>query len=150
MASSEPEPLKGTTALVTGASSGIGEATVRSLAGLGAAVSLVARRTDRLEEVAGRVRADGGTASVLTADITDAEQARDAVDRTVAELGRLDILINNAGVMLLGPVVGAPLDEWDQMLEINLRGLLHCAHAALPHLLKAAEDGPRGVSDLVN
>ena len=150
MSSGEMQPLKGSVALVTGASSGIGEAAALSLAGLGAAVSLVARRTDRLEDVAGRLRGDGGTALVVTTDITDAEQARDAVERTVGELARLDILINNAGVMLLGPVVGAPIEEWDRMLDINLRALLHCAHVALPHLLAAAEDSPRGVSDLVN
>src|SRR5437660_4759936 len=112
MSSGEMQPLKGSVALVTGASSGIGEAAALSLAGLGAAVSLVARRTDRLEDVAGRLRGDGGTALVVTTDITDAEQARDAVERTVGELARLDILINNAGVMLLGPVVGAPIEEW--------------------------------------
>src|SRR5437762_6758171 len=110
MAASDPQPLKGTVALITGASSGIGEATAVSLAQLGAAVALAARRTDRLEELAGRLEQDGGTAVVLTADITDARQAQDAVERTVGELGRLDTLINNAGVMLLGPVAGAPLE----------------------------------------
>ena len=145
MAAGEPQPLKGTVALITGASSGIGEATAVSLAQLGVAVALAARRTDRLEELARRLEQDGGTAVVLTAD-----QAQDAVERTVGELGRLDTLINNAGVMLLGPVAGAPLEEWQQMVNINLLGLLYCAHAALPHLVRAAEDSPRGVSDMVN
>ena len=72
------------------------------------------------------------------------------MERTVAELGRLDTLINNAGVMLLGPVVGAPRPEWQQMVQLNVLGLLYCAHAALPHLLRAAEDGPRQVADMVN
>ena len=72
------------------------------------------------------------------------------MEQTVAELGRLDTLINNAGVMLLGPVVDAPLDEWERMIAINVQGLLYCAHAALPHLLSAAADSPRKVADIVN
>jgi NADP-dependent 3-hydroxy acid dehydrogenase YdfG len=142
--------LDGTVALVTGASSGIGEATALALAEQGAAVALAARRGDRLEALATKIRGSGGTALVLTADITDERQAREVVERTAGELGRLDTLINNAGVMLLGPVVGAPLREWQQMVEINLLGLLYCAHAALPHLLRAAESEPRRVADMVN
>ena len=87
---------------------------------------------------------------MIEADVTDQEQAAGAVEQTVAELGRLDTLINNAGVMLLGPVVDAPLEEWERMVDVNVMGLLYCAHAALPHLLKAAEDSPRQVADLVN
>jgi NADP-dependent 3-hydroxy acid dehydrogenase YdfG len=142
--------LDGTVALVTGASSGIGEATAVSLAGLGAGVALVARRTDRLEGLAKRLRGDGATATVITADITNQAEADRAVEQTVGELGRLDTLINNAGVMLLGPVVEAPVDEWERMVRINVLGLLYCTHAALPHLLRAAEDSPRRVADLVN
>ena len=144
------ESLEGTVALVTGASSGIGAATARALAAAGAAVALAARRADRLEALAGEIRDGGGTALSIEADLTSPESAFDAVERTVSELGRLDTLINNAGVMLLGPVVGAPLEEWQRMLEINLAGLLYCAHAALPHLLRGAADGPRQVADLVN
>jgi len=142
--------LDGTTALVTGASSGIGEATALSLAAQGAAVALVARRRDRLEDLAGRITLKGGRALVLEADITAREQAQDVVRRTVEELGRLDVLVNNAGVMLLGPAVDAPLEEWERMVSLNVMGLLYCSHAALPHLLAAAEDGPRRVADLVN
>jgi NADP-dependent 3-hydroxy acid dehydrogenase YdfG len=142
--------LDGTVALVTGASSGIGAAAAAALAAQGAGVALVARRRDRLEAVAADIRDHGGAALVLECDITDERQAVGAVDRTVAELGRLDTLINNAGVMLLGPVTGAPLPEWQQMVQLNVLGLLYCAHAALPHLLRAAEDGPRQVADMVN
>jgi NADP-dependent 3-hydroxy acid dehydrogenase YdfG len=139
--------LDGTVALVTGASSGIGEATAVALAAEGAAVALAARRRDRLEALAERI---DSRSLVLEADVTVQEQARAAVERTVSELGRLDILINNAGVMLLGPAVDAPVDEWDRMLQINLYGLLYCTHAAMPHLLAAAEDNARGVADLIN
>ena len=142
--------LNDTVALITGASSDIGEACARHLAAEGAAVALVARRADRLEQVATDIREQGGTALVIEADVTDPEQARGAVDRTVAELGRLDTLINNAGVMLLGPIVDAPVEEWQRMVDVNLLGLLYCTHAALPHLLAAAEQPPRQVADLVN
>jgi NADP-dependent 3-hydroxy acid dehydrogenase YdfG len=137
--------LDGTVALVTGASSGIGEATARALADEGAAVVAVARRKDRLDALAGDI---GGTA--IEADITDQEQAIASVRRTVDEHGRLDIVINNAGVMLLGPIVDAPTEEWDRMIDLNLKGLMYVAHAALPHLIEAAAGAPRNVADLVN
>ena len=142
--------LDGTVALVTGASSGIGAATSASLAAQGATVAVAARRKDMLDGVATGIRDQGGTALVLESDITDEQQATGAVERTVAELGRLDILVNNAGVMLLGPVVDAPLPEWQRMVGLNVLGLLYTAHAALPHLLRAAENGPRHVADMVN
>jgi NADP-dependent 3-hydroxy acid dehydrogenase YdfG len=135
---------------VTGASSGIGAAAAASLAAQGAAVAIAARRKDRLDALAAQIRGQGGTALVLESDITDERQATDAVERTVAELGRLDTLINNAGVMLLGPIAGAPLAEWQRMVELNVLGLLYCAHAATPHLLRAAEEDPRKVADMVN
>jgi NADP-dependent 3-hydroxy acid dehydrogenase YdfG len=144
------DSLNGTVALVTGASSGIGEATAVALAQHGAAVALVARRADRLESLAERIRSGGSTALVIEADVTEGKQAQGAVERTVSELGRLDTLVNNAGVMLLGPAVDAPLEEWQRMLEVNLAGLLYCTHAALPHLLSAAEKSPRNVADMVN
>jgi NADP-dependent 3-hydroxy acid dehydrogenase YdfG len=146
------EQLKGTVALITGASSGIGEATAEALADAGAAVAIAARRKDRLEALAERIGAKVGEAKalVLEADVSDERQANAAVDRTVGELGRLDILINNAGVMLLGPIVDAPVEEWRRMIDLNLSGLQYCTHAALPHLLRAAESEPRRVADLVN
>src|ERR1700733_13793853 len=141
MSSRNESPVKpvldGTVALVTGASSGIGAATAIALAAQGAAVALAARRKDRLDTVAAGIAAPGGTAIVLEADITDEQQATDAVGQTVAALGRLDTLVNNAGVMLLGPAADAPLAEWQRMVDLNVLGLLYCAHAAPPHLLHA-------------
>jgi NADP-dependent 3-hydroxy acid dehydrogenase YdfG len=142
--------LEGTVALVTGASSGIGAATARQLAITGATVALVARRKDKLESLAEEIGEAGGMALVIECDVTKQDQAVGAVERTVSELGRLDTLVNNAGVMLLGPVDGAPLAEWQLMVELNVLGLLYCAHAATPHLLRAAADGPRHVADMVN
>ena len=143
------ERLKDTVALVTGASSGIGAATARMLAADGAAVAVLARRGDRLAVLADELRADGATALVVEADITDPGQAQAAVEQTVAELGRLDTVVNNAGVMLTGPVADAPAEEWQRMLAVNVEGLLHVTRAALPHLFRAAQDSPRQVADLV-
>jgi NADP-dependent 3-hydroxy acid dehydrogenase YdfG len=142
--------LDSTVALVTGASSGIGAATARSLAAEGAAIALLARRRDRLEELADAIRADDGTALVAEADITSQQQAEDAVERVVSELGRLDTVVNNAGLMHIGQVADALTEDWDQMLQINVQGLLYVTRAALPHLLRAAQDSPRRVADLVN
>ena len=143
-------PLDGAVALVTGASSGIGEATALALAAHGATVAIAARRRDRLESLAERLEGNGATALVIEADLTDPTQAEAAINRTAAELGRLDILVNNAGMMLLGPVVDADTTQWWRMLDINVNALLYCANAALPHLLAAAPDGPRNVADMVN
>jgi NADP-dependent 3-hydroxy acid dehydrogenase YdfG len=145
-----PNELNGATALVTGASSGIGAATAKRLAEDGASVALVARRKDRLDDLADDIKRAGGAALVVEADITDRTQAEAAVERTVERFGRLDILVNNAGLMLLGPVVGADVDQWDRMIAVNNHGLLYTTHAALPYLLKAAEDELRGVADIVN
>jgi NADP-dependent 3-hydroxy acid dehydrogenase YdfG len=144
------ERLDGTVALVTGASSGIGEATARVLAAHGAAVAIAARRKDRLDALAAEIRDAGGRAVAVECDVTDQEQAIGLVEETVRELGRLDTVVNNAGVMLLGPIEGAPTQEWERMIDLNLKGLLYVSHAALPHLLEAAEGEPRRVADLVN
>jgi NADP-dependent 3-hydroxy acid dehydrogenase YdfG len=140
--------LEGTVALVTGASSGIGEATAAALADEGARVALVARRRDRLEALAERLGRDNSL--VIEADVTDPDLAAGAVSQAVDHFGRLDTLVNNAGVMLLGPIVGAPIEEWQRMVNLNLLGLLYCTHAGLPHLLAAAELEPRAVADVVN
>ena len=143
-------PLDGTVALITGASSGIGEATARALAAQGAKVAVAARRLERLERLASEIGGEGHTALAIQSDITDQEQAITAVDRTVDELGRLDILVNNAGQMLLGPIEEAPTEEWDRMIDLTLKGLVNTTHAALPHLLAAAGESERGCADLVN
>jgi NADP-dependent 3-hydroxy acid dehydrogenase YdfG len=145
-----PNTLDGTVALITGASSGIGEATAKRLAAEGATVAVAARRMDRLSKLVGELESAGARALAIEADVTDREQAEGAVARTVEELGRLDTLVNNAGVMLLGPIVGAPVEEWERMVEVNVLGVLYCAHAAIPHLLKSADEEPRRVADMVN
>ncbi|MFE5894728.1 SDR family NAD(P)-dependent oxidoreductase [Streptomyces sp. NPDC056462] len=142
--------LEGTVALVTGASSGIGHATALELARNGASVALVGRREDRLTDLAAEISEADGKALVVPADITTAQAAAEAVERTVEGLGRLDTLVNNAGLMLLGPTPGADLNDWQRMVDINLMGLLHTTHAAVPHLVKAAATGPRQVADVIN
>jgi NADP-dependent 3-hydroxy acid dehydrogenase YdfG len=141
--------LDGTVALVTGASSGIGEQTAVTLAELGADVVVAARRTDRLDALVERITGKGGRALAVAADVTDETQAGAAVTQAVERFGRLDTVIANAGVMLLGPLVGADTTEWRRMIELNTLGAMYTAHAALPHLLAAAEQGPRRVADLV-
>ena len=141
------ERLDGTIALVTGASSGIGEATAKALARQGAKVAVAARRKDRLDALAQEI---GPDTLVIEADITEREQAAATVKQTTDHFGRLDTVVNNAGVMLLGDAETAPLEEWDRMVAINVLGLLYVAHAAIEPLLNAAEDSPRKIADMVN
>jgi clavulanate-9-aldehyde reducatase len=136
-----PGPLEGRVAAVTGASSGIGEATARALSAAGASVALGARRTDRLEAIAESL---DGPALVREVDVSDEEQARSFVQAANDELGGLHILVNNAGVMLLGPVADADTEDWRRMIAVNLLGLLYCTHAALPLIAQA------GGGDVVN
>ena len=133
--------LDGRVAVVTGASSGIGEATARALSDAGASVALGARRADRLQAVAEGL---DGPSFVQEVDVSDEEQARGFIQATHDELGGLHILVNNAGVMLLGPVADADTDEWRRMIAVNLLGLLYCTHAALP-MIEASGGG-----DIVN
>ncbi|HEV7460544.1 MAG TPA: SDR family NAD(P)-dependent oxidoreductase [Solirubrobacteraceae bacterium] len=136
--------LDGKVAAVTGATSGIGQATAVALAGAGAKVALAGRREDRLTALAERIEGDGGRALAVPTDVGDEAQASAFVQRAHDELGGLDILINNAGVMLLGPVMGANTDEWREMINANCFGVLYCTHAALPLLAEA------GGGDILN
>ncbi len=137
-------PLSGKVALVTGASSGIGEATALALAQAGAAVAIGARRADRLEALAAKLRDDGARVLALDLDVTDEAACRDAVARTRTELGGLDVLVNNAGVMLLGTIVGADVEDWRRMLSTNVLGLMYTTHAAIDGMLE------QGSGDVVN
>jgi len=127
--------LHGKTAIVTGSSSGIGAATSRILAAAGTRVAAVARREDLLNALAEEIRQSGGEAVAVTGDITERETCEAIVKRASGEWGRIDILVNNAGLMLLGPVQGAPLEDWDRMLELNLRAALTMTHAVVPHMI---------------
>jgi NADP-dependent 3-hydroxy acid dehydrogenase YdfG len=124
--------IEGRVVAITGASSGIGEATALACVAAGAKVALGARRTDRIEELATKIRADGGEAVAIETDVADEASARAFVEGAREQLGGLHGLVNNAGVMLLGPVEGADTDQWRTMVEVNCLGLLYCTHAALP------------------
>jgi clavulanate-9-aldehyde reducatase len=128
--------LQGRTVAITGASSGIGEATALACAQAGASVALAARREDRINELARRIEDEGGRAVALPTDVSDERQARAFIEHAYEQLGGLDALVNNAGVMLLGPIPGADTDEWRRMIDANVYGVLYCTHAALPVMLQ--------------
>ena len=136
--------LDGKVVAITGASSGIGEAAALMMAREGAAVALAARRKDRIDDLAGRIESDGGRAIAIETDVGDEEQANAFVRGANEGLGGLDVLVNNAGVMLLGPVAGATTEEWRRMVDVNILGLLYCTHAALPIM------GEAGSGHIVN
>ena len=137
-------PLSGKVALVTGASSGIGEATAVALAEAGAAVAIGARRKDRLDGLSARLRDGGSTVLQLDLDVTDEAACADAVRRTREELGGLDVLVNNAGVMLLGTIVGADTEDWRRMIQTNVMGLMYMTSAAIDGMVA------QGSGDVVN
>lgn len=118
--------------IVTGASSGIGEAIVRKLAADGAIVVLAARRKDRLEKIAGDINASGGKALYYTVDVTVEKQVRELVDDVVARLGRVDVMVGNAGLMAQAPLSSLKVDEWDRMIDINIKGVLYGVAAVWP------------------
>jgi len=118
--------------LITGASSGIGEAAARLIAAKGAHVVLGARRTERLEKLVGEIRSEGGSASARALDVTDMSSMQAFVEFATAQHGKVDVIINNAGVMPLSPLAALKVDEWNQMLDVNVRGVLHGIAAVLP------------------
>jgi NADP-dependent 3-hydroxy acid dehydrogenase YdfG len=141
-------PLSGRVAVVTGASSGIGEATAEHLATLGARVVVLARRAERLERLVARIEGDGGRALAIAADVTDKAAAQAAADRVEAEFGGADLLFNNAGIMLPAPIEELAADQWQHQIDLNVTGLMNLIAAFVPQLVRSA--GERGVADLIN
>jgi NADP-dependent 3-hydroxy acid dehydrogenase YdfG len=145
------KPLAGRVALVTGAGRNIGRAIALAFADAGAGV-VVNVRASRAEgqAVVDEIVARKGEALLVPADVTQRPAVNAMIDAIARRFGRLDIVVNNAGQMLLGPIEDAPTEEWDRMIDLNLKGLINTTHAALPHLLSAAADSPRGCADVVN
>lgn len=143
-----PRPLSGRVAVVTGASSGIGEASAEHLAALGAPVVVLARRADRLEQLVARIEKNGGQALALSADVTDAAAVQAAAERVSAEFGGADLLFNNAGVMLPAPIEELATGQWQHQIDLNITGLMNVIGAFTPQLVNAAAE--RGVADLIN
>ena len=127
--------ITGKTIVITGASSGMGAAAADHLAGKGAAVVLGARRSDRIDSLAAEITAAGGKAIAVETDVTKRDDLKRLVDAAIKTYGRIDVIINNAGVMPLSPLERVKVDEWDQMIDVNLRGVLYGVAAALPHMI---------------
>jgi NADP-dependent 3-hydroxy acid dehydrogenase YdfG len=126
--------IKGKVVVVTGASSGLGEAAARHLSKKGATVVLAARRAERIRKLADELTAGSGKALAVATDVSDREQVQRLVDTAVQTYGRIDVLLNNAGLMPLAPLERLKVDEWDQMIDVNLKGTLYGIAAALPHM----------------
>ena len=136
MATPAQQSIDGHAAIVTGASSGIGEATARVLAAAGANVVLAARRKERLDALQAEIEADGGTARVVETDVTDKNQVQALADATLDAFGRIDILVNNAGIMPLSYIKNLHEDQWEQMVDVNVKGVLYGVGAVLPTMLE--------------
>ena len=132
--------IEGKVVVITGASSGLGEATARMLSALGATVVLGARRVDRIEALARELEAAGGRALALPTDVTRAADVQRLVDAAVEKFGRIDVLVNNAGLMPSSPLERLKIDDWDRMIDVNIKGVLYGIAAALPHM-KARKSG---------
>lgn len=134
------EGIKSKVVLITGGSTGIGAEVARLLASQGAQVAIAARRKDKLDDVVATIEAAGGTARAYSLDVTDKKQVEAVVAATVADFGKLDVLINNAGLMPIRPMAEVNTDEWDAMIDVNLKGTLYGIAAALPRFI-AQESG---------
>jgi NADP-dependent 3-hydroxy acid dehydrogenase YdfG len=126
--------IKGKVVIITGASSGMGEAAARHLSSLGATVVLGARRADRIEKLAKEIVDEGGKALAIAADVTQRNQVKKLVDAAVEQFGRVDVLLNNAGIMPLSLMESLHLDEWDKMIDVNIKGVLNGIAAVLPYI----------------
>ncbi len=140
-------PLAGRVALVTGASSGIGEATAERLAALGAKVAVAARRKDNLDALVARIAAAGGTALAVPLDVTDRDAVTAAAEQITDQLGRVDLVFNNAGVQLISPIEDLQVDDWQRQIDLNITGVMNVIGAFVPHLTDAAVAG--GPADLI-
>jgi len=132
--------IEGKVVVITGASSGLGEATARHLSEKGAKVALAARRTERIESLADEINDNGGQALAVTTDVTEREQVDELVDKATDEFGRIDVMLNNAGLMPFAPLERRKIDEWEQMIDVNVKGVLYGIAAALPYM-KEQESG---------
>lgn len=124
--------IAGKVVLITGGSSGLGEATARYLAAQGAKIAIAARRRDRLDEIVSELTAQGQTARAYTLDVTKRSEVEETVAAVTRDFGRLDVLVNNAGLMAIAPIQKLMVDEWDRMIDINIKGVLYGIAAALP------------------
>ncbi len=134
------ETIKGKVVVITGASSGIGSATAKLLASKGAIVSLGARRIDRLESVVAEIESDGGKALAVATDVSKREDVQNLISQTIEKFGKIDVLFNNAGVMPISFLENLKYDDWEQMIDVNIKGVLYGIGAALPHF-KAQKSG---------
>jgi NADP-dependent 3-hydroxy acid dehydrogenase YdfG len=128
--------IKDKVVVITGASSGMGEAAAKHLAELGAVVVLGARRSERIEKLAKEIEGNGGKALAIATDVTKRDQVKKVVDSAVEKFGRVDVILNNAGIMPLSPMDRLNVDEWDQMVDVNIKGVLNGIAAVLPHMKK--------------
>lgn len=130
------ENVKGKVVVITGASSGFGKITAQYLSERGALVALGARSSDKIEAIAKEINDKGGKAIAVTTDVTDKDQVKNLVDRAVKEFGKIDVMLNNAGIMPVSPLEYLKIDDWDQCIDVNIKGVLYGIAAALPHMKK--------------